>query len=353
MGDTIDVLFVSARPRMCAAVERELQTHEPLTVTTVRTAAAAIDALSERAVDCIAVEHTVGASTDAHPAIDATDDADATDATDDTDTLVTSDTTGETDALQVLRLVRDTDPAVPVVVYEAADASSVASEAISLDVTEYVREGEVEDPLGALARVCRDVSASYRAEQDVAMLNDLARNVYERITDGFFALDRDWQFTYVNDTAEEILEVDADDVLGKNLWDVFPGAVGTEFYTEYHRAMAAQEPVTFRDRYPPLEKTFEVRAFPSEDGLSVHFRTVVDEDAEHSDHLLELTNVLSADLLDSIEALRSDLEAAHDASDDAEEIEAALDAVDRMQSLVNYSIRLASERPTPGKPQTD
>jgi PAS domain-containing protein len=348
MGDTIDVLFVSARPRICAAVERELPAHGPLTVTTVRTPAAVIDALSERDVDCIAVEHTAGAGTDTHAAIDATE------GTGDTDTLVTADTTGETDALQVLRLVRDTDPAVPVVVFEAADASSVASEAISLDVTEYVREGEAEDPLGALARVCRDVSASYRAEQDVAMLNDLARNVYERITDGFFALDRDWQFTYVNGTAEEILEVDADDVVGENLWDAFPGAVGTDFYTEYHRAMAAQEPVTFRERYPPLEKTFEVRAFPSEDGLSVHFRTVVDEDdVEHSDHLLELTNVLSSDLLDSIEVLRSDLEAAHAASDDAEEIEAALDAVDRMQSLVNYSIRLASERPTPGKPQTD
>jgi PAS domain S-box-containing protein len=339
MSDTIDVLFVSARPRTRAAVERELPAHGPLAVTTVRAAAAALDALSEREVDCIVVEHAADGNTATETATDATSAIDPTNAT---------------DALHVLGLIRDTDPAVPVVVFEAEDATSVASDAISLNVTEYVREATAEDPLAALAQVCRDVSSSYRAEQDVAMLNDLARNVYERITDGFFALDRDWQFTYVNDAAEEILDVDADDVLGDNIWDAFPGAVGTDFYTEYHRAMAAQEPVTFRERYPPLEKTFEVRAFPSEDGLSVHFRTVVDEDdVEHSDHLLELTNVLSADLLDSIEALRSDLEAAHSASEDAEEIEAALDAVDRMQSLVNYSIRLASERPNPGKPRTE
>ncbi|MUV61656.1 hypothetical protein [Halobacterium sp. CBA1126] len=111
--------------------------------------------------------------------------------------------------------------------------------------------------------------------------------------------------------------------------------------------MATQEPVTFREHYEPLKKTFEVRAFPSEDGLSVHFRTVVDdEDAQRADHLLELTNLLSSDLLESIDVLRADLEAARDADDDSAELAAATESLDRMESLVNYSIRLASERPT-------
>ncbi|MFB6270035.1 MAG: PAS domain-containing protein [Halobacterium sp.] len=331
MDEPMDVLFVGEHAERRASVERSLPEHGPLAVQSVPDAPSALDALSESDVECVAVEHSATG--------DGTEDG--------------------TDALQVLRLVRDTDPAVPVVILEVEGASTVASDAISLDVDEYVRESDADDPLGMLARACRDCASSYRAEQDVAMLNDLARNVYERVTDGFFALDRDWRFTYVNDAAEEILEVDADDVVGENLWDVFPGAVGTDFYTEYHRAMAAQEPVTFREHYPPLEKTFEVRAFPSEDGLSVHFRTVVDDqDAEVSDHLLELTDLLSSDLLASIDALRGDLERARAAAleEDGEppaEIEDALAAVERMESLVNYSIRLASERPMPGELQTD
>jgi PAS domain S-box-containing protein len=315
MGE-LNVLFVSAHQRTRAAAERALPEHAPLTVTALSSAADALDVLSEQAVDCIAVAHAADG----------------------------------TDGLRLLRLVRDTDPAVPVVVYETADADSIASDAISLDVTDYVRDDEEDDPMGALAEACHDAAASYRAEQDVAMLNDLARNVYERITDGFFALDRDWRFTYVNSAAEEILEVDADDVIGENVWDAFPGAVGTDFYTEYHRAMAAQEPVTFREHFRPLEKTFEVRAFPSEDGLSVHFRTVVDdEDVQRGDHLIELTNLLSSDLLESIDVLREDLEAARATAGDSPELVSAMESLDRMESLVNYSIRLASERPTPGE----
>ncbi|MGB9965432.1 PAS domain-containing protein [Halobacterium hubeiense] len=313
MGDPMHVAFVSAHRRSRAAVERALPEHASLTVTALSTPADAVDVLAEQAVDCVAVEHAADG----------------------------------TDGLELLRRVRDTDPAVPAVVYEAANADSIASDAISLDVTDYVRHGEEADPLAALADACHDAAASYRAEQDVAMLNDLARNVYERVTDGFFALDRDWRFTYLNDAAEEILEVDAEDVVGEDVWEAFPGAVGTSFYTEYHRAMATQEPVTFREHYEPLKKTFEVRAFPSEDGLSVHFRTVVDdEDAQRADHLLELTNLLSSDLLESIDVLRADLEAARDADDDSAELAAATESLDRMESLVNYSIRLASERPT-------
>ncbi|NIC00587.1 PAS domain-containing protein [Halobacterium sp. R2-5] len=313
MGDQMHVLFVGEDARTRAAVERALSEYAALTVTPLSTAADALDVLSRQTVDCIATEHAADG----------------------------------TDGLQVLRLVRDTDPAVPVVVYEAAGADSIASEAVSLDVTEYVRHGDEADPLAALAEACRDAARSYRAEQDVAMLNDLARNVYERITDGFFALDRDWRFTYLNEAAEEILDVEAEEVIGRNVWDAFPEAVGTEFYTEYHRAMAAQEPVTFREHFQPLEKTFEVRAFPSEDGLSVHFRTVVDgEDAQRSDHLLELTNVLSSDLVESIDVLREDLEATRETAGDSPEIAEALESLDRMEALVNYSIRLASERPT-------
>jgi PAS domain-containing protein len=315
MGESMEVLFVCEHPRTRATAEQTFPRHAPLSVTTVSSAAAALDSLSESAVDCVVTTH----------------EADGT------------------DGLQVLRLIRDADPAIPVVLFEDSDADSVASDAISHDVTEYVERAAEDDPFAVLARTCYDATSTYRAEQDVAMLNDLARNVYERITDGFFALDRDWRFTYMNDAAEDILEADSDALISRNVWDAFPEAVGTKFYTEYHRAMAAQEPVTFKEYFDPLEKTFEVRAFPSEDGLSVHFRAVVDdEDESRGDHLMELTTLLSADLTDSIEELRGDLEAAETAcSCDVDHLADAQRSLDRMADLVNYSIQLTRERPLP------
>jgi PAS domain S-box-containing protein len=321
MGESMDVLFVCERLRTRATAEQKFPRHAPLSVTAVPSAAAALDSLSESQVDCVVTVH----------------EADGT------------------DGLQVLRLVRDADPAIPVVLFEDSGADSVASDAISHDVTEYVERDAEDDPFAVLARTCYDATSTYRAEQDVAMLNDLARNVYERITDGFFALDRDWRFTYVNDAAEEILEANSEELLSRNIWDAFPEAVGTKFYTEYHRAMAAQEPVTFQEYFEPLEKTFEVRAFPSEDGLSVHFRTVVeDQEESRGDHLMELTTLLSADLTDSIDALRDDLEAAEaSCTCDFEHLVDAHRSLDRMEDLVNYSIQLTRERPLPPGEQQD
>lgn len=320
MGESMGVLLVYERPRTRATVEREFPRQAPLSVTSVSSPAAALDALSETEIDCVVATHADGGM----------------------------------DGLRVLRLVRDADPAIPVVLFEGTNADSVASQAISHDVTEYVQRDAEDDPFAVLARACYDVTSTYRAEQDVAMLNDLARNVYERITDGFFALGRDWRFTYMNDAAEEFLESSSEQLIGRNVWEAFPEAVGTQFYTEYHRAMAAQEPVTFREHFSPLNNTFEVRAFPSEDGLSVHFRAVVgDQSDPRGDYLMELTTLLS-DFTDSIDALRGDLAAAEEVCTcDAEGIAEARRSLDRMDDLVNYSIRLASEGPLPQNEQIE
>jgi PAS domain S-box-containing protein len=310
------VLYVAAAARSRSAGERALRNHGDFRALAVADAEAAAEGVADGA-DCVVVEH------DEEPPA--------------------------TDALAVLSAVRSVDPAVPVVVFERATGSSVAADAIGYDVTEYVRETDATDPLAAVAVAAEQAASSYRAEQEVAMVNDIARTVYERVTDGFFALNADWEFTYLNAAAEDSLEVDREEVLGRNIWSAFPEAADYAFYDEYHRAMASQEPVTFREHFPPLGKRFEVRAFPAEDGLSVHFRTVVDEDAPVRDnHLLELTKVLSTDLSASLDRLRADLAAVEAARDGDENVDGdpvadAEQSVERMADLVARAEALARD----------
>jgi len=103
----------------------------------------------------------------------------------------------------------------------------------------------------------------------------------DRMADGFFVVDTDWRVTYTNTAGKEILreamsETPAPDdgIVGVSLWDAVPDAVDTEFYDRYHEAMETGEPVTFEARYPPLERWFDVRVFPSETDLSVHLRDI-------------------------------------------------------------------------------
>jgi PAS domain S-box-containing protein len=90
-----------------------------------------------------------------------------------------------------------------------------------------------------------------------------------RISDLFMTLDRDWQYTYVNDKAVEIFGKQRDELLGQVIWDVFPELVGEELYNEYHRAMEEQTPVQFEHYHASLDRWFERRVYPSREGLTV------------------------------------------------------------------------------------
>ncbi len=95
--------------------------------------------------------------------------------------------------------------------------------------------------------------------------------VLERIGDGFFALDRHWHFTYVNKRAEELFRRDRDELIGKELSDVFPGGLGTGFRSAYQRALIDRGPTTFEDYYEPLRLAMSMRIYPDDDGVAVFF----------------------------------------------------------------------------------
>ncbi|MDZ7716398.1 MAG: PAS domain S-box protein [Balneolaceae bacterium] len=114
-----------------------------------------------------------------------------------------------------------------------------------------------------------DVTAEKKAEREKA-------ETLQRIGDAFFAVDEDWTVTYWNKRAEEMIGTPREQVVGKNLWEVYDDAVELEFYSKYHKAVKEQKAVQFEEYYPTLEKWFEVSAYPSETGLSVYFRDVTE-----------------------------------------------------------------------------
>lgn len=113
-----------------------------------------------------------------------------------------------------------------------------------------------------------------RAEAEAAR-NQIV-NILESITDAFFALDKDWRYTYLNRQAELLLQRKREELLGQVMWEEFPESVGSTFDIEYHRAVSEQVSVEFESFYPPLNTWFEVHAYPSREGLSVYFRNISD-----------------------------------------------------------------------------
>ena len=99
--------------------------------------------------------------------------------------------------------------------------------------------------------------------------------VLEAMPAGFYSLDREWRFTHVNAAAEKLLLRGREELLGRVIWDEFPAAVNSEFEENYRRAVVIGQQVAFPAYYPPpLDGWYEVRAWPSPDGLSVYFLDV-------------------------------------------------------------------------------
>ena len=116
-----------------------------------------------------------------------------------------------------------------------------------------------------------------RGELDEARASDLqSRTILESITDGFFTLDRDWRFAYANPEAERILGCAPGALLGTVIWEQYPGAAGTEFERAYRRVVDLRVAESFLAFYPDHGRWYDVRAFPSQSGLTVYFRDVTE-----------------------------------------------------------------------------
>jgi len=105
-------------------------------------------------------------------------------------------------------------------------------------------------------------------------------NIIESISDGFMAFDRDWRYVYLNDEGErqiyELTGLTREDVIGRVVWEVLPHMIDTQVYKEYRRAVAEQVSTKFQLYFENTDKWFEIRAFPSEDGLSVYTEDITD-----------------------------------------------------------------------------
>jgi PAS domain S-box-containing protein len=96
--------------------------------------------------------------------------------------------------------------------------------------------------------------------------------VFDRISDSFYALNKELCFRYLNDTAADLFGLDeaaiGSDIRDENLTETYENAL--------YEALETQEAVVFEDYYPPWDKWFLNAIYPSESGLSVYSRDITE-----------------------------------------------------------------------------
>ncbi|WP_411282146.1 ATP-binding protein [Gemmatimonas sp.] len=125
-----------------------------------------------------------------------------------------------------------------------------------------------------LVGVAMDITDRKLAEDAIRTSEGRTRTILESISDGFLALNADWRFTYINAAGERFLKRTPGDLIGKSLWDEFPGTAGSEFELLYRRVASRGVGESITAYYPHFNRWYDVSAYPAPDGLTVYFRDV-------------------------------------------------------------------------------
>jgi PAS domain S-box-containing protein len=153
------------------------------------------------------------------------------------------------------------------------------------------------DPSGevlGLVGISRNITDQKRAQEDTRELAERLETTFESLTDGFYTLDRNWRFTYVNREAERLLVQATGELLGRQVWERFPDLRQTPMGLALLRSMDGNIVVQLVELYAPLHRWFDARIYPSPQGLAVYFRDVTDERAMAASLELERSRLVTA-----------------------------------------------------------
>ena len=142
----------------------------------------------------------------------------------------------------------------------------------------------------AMQNASRVLHARQRAEQELIEAKDALRAANERmermlesLTDGFCAVGRDWRISYINARALQLLsplDKTRENLVGRIIWEALPDLKGTTLDKQCGRAMATHRTQAFEYYYPQLRTWFDLRAYPSPDGLTVYFQDITRRKAD-------------------------------------------------------------------------
>jgi|GEM_PF-983505 len=129
--------------------------------------------------------------------------------------------------------------------------------------------------LGAVT-VWHNVTERKRVEDALRDSQKQLSIILDSIADGFYAFNREWKFTHINDEALRYFGKKREEMIGRTLYEFFQGFDGSIFEREFGHAMETAKPTVFETPSIFTDRTVEMHAYPGADSMTVLFRDITE-----------------------------------------------------------------------------
>ncbi len=154
--------------------------------------------------------------------------------------------------------------------------------------------------------VVRNITPRVKLENDLKHLSENLQEqvnlraaelnlVFERIADAFVAFDNDGNYTYLNKAALLHHGVAEENIIGKNLWEMYPDLVEQPFYNAVQMAKVTQQPQRCELYYSKIDSWFSDLIYPSANGVSVYYHDITDKKKAEIALSIVQQNLIDAD----------------------------------------------------------
>lgn len=137
---------------------------------------------------------------------------------------------------------------------------------------------EVKQIINSVEDITTKVLEERKIKVTLEQTRSLMENVLSSVSDGFVALDKQWNYTYVNERGAALLNNNKpEDLVGKHIWTIFPEGYEQPFRLYYEKVMNEREPVVMQEYYQPWDRWFENRIYPAPDGgITIFYTDITD-----------------------------------------------------------------------------
>jgi len=116
------------------------------------------------------------------------------------------------------------------------------------------------------------------AQAELRAERDQSQYIFDTMNEGFALVDDAWTIVRMNATGLQLVQLPADQVIGRNHWEAFPNAAGTPLERILRGVKASGQADEVEYPYPLADgalRWMDVRVFPAmHDGLAIFFRDV-------------------------------------------------------------------------------